>query len=99
MIKSIISGIFKLVISLVNLLLLPIDATISKFLPSLSSGLDKVSAFFNWVSGLIPWGISWFGFDDTVIALFVAYMTFELSVPLLVHTVKLAIAWYNKLKP
>lgn len=99
MIKSIISGIFKLVIGLVNLLLSPIDALISKFLPSLSEGLDKVSAFFNWVSGLIPWGISWFGFDDAVIALFVAYTTFELTVPFMVHTTKLAVAWYNKLKP
>ena len=99
MIKAIISGIFKLVISLVNLLLLPIDTLIEKFLPSLAGGLDKVSAFFTWVSGLIPWGISWFGFDDVVIALFVAYTTFELTVPVLVHTTKLAITWYNKLKP
>lgn len=99
MIKAIISGIFKLIIGLVNLLLLPIDTLISKFLPSLADGLDKVSAFFNWAAGLIPWGISWFGFDDTVIALFVAYTTFELTVPLMVHTTKLAISWYNKLKP
>ena len=99
MIKAIISGIFKLVISLVNLLLLPIDTLIEKFLPSLADGLDKVSAFFAWVSGLIPWGISWFGFDDVVIGLFVAYTTFELTVPVLVHTTKLAITWYNKLKP
>ncbi len=99
MIKAIISGIFKLVISLVNLLLLPIDTLIEKFLPSLADGLDKVSAFFTWVSGLIPWGISWFGFDDVVIGLFVAYTTFELTVPVLVHTTKLAITWYNKLKP
>lgn len=99
MIKSIISGIFKLVISLVNLLLSPIDSLIAKFLPSLSSGIDKVSAFFNWVAGLIPWGISWFGFDDAVISLFVAYMTFELTVPILIHTIKLALKWYNKLKP
>lgn len=99
MIKAIISGIFKLVISLVNILLLPIETIISNFLPGFSSGLDKVSIFFNWVANLIPWGISWFGFDDTVIALFVSYITFELTVPLMIHTVKLALAWYNKLKP
>lgn len=99
MIKSIISGIFSLVISLVNLLLTPIDSVIAKYLPALADGLDKVSIFFNWVANLIPWGISWFGFDETVIALFVSYVTFELTVPLMVHTIKLALAWYNKLKP
>lgn len=98
MINKILSGIFKLIISLVNLLLAPIDAIISSALPSLSNGLNMVSSFFTWVSGLIPWGISWFGFNNTVIGLFVAYITFDLSVPLLVHTVKLAIKWYDKLK-
>lgn len=98
MIKAIIKGIFKLIISLVNLILLPIDSLISNYLPSVSSAIDMVSAFFNWVSNLIPWGISWFGLSSTTITLFVAYTTFELTVPLLVHTIKLAIKWYNSLK-
>ena len=98
MIKAIISGIFKLILSLVNLILLPIDTLISTYLPSVSDALDMVSSFFNWVSNLLPWGISWFGLSSTTIALFVAYTTFELTVPLLVHTIKLAIKWYNSLK-
>lgn len=98
MIKKIISGIFKLVLALVNLILTPIDNLISQYLPSVSNALDSVSAFFNWVAGLIPWGVSWFGFSSNTLALFVAYITFELTVPLLIHTIKLAIKWYNALK-
>lgn len=98
MINTILSGIFSLIIGLVNLILLPIDLIIENALPSVADGLDMVSNFFNWVSNLIPWGISWFGFNDIVIGLFVAYITFELSVPLAVHTIKLAIKWYNQLK-
>lgn len=98
MIKAIIKGIFKLVLSLVNVILLPIDNLISQYLPSVSNALDSVSSFFNWVAGLLPWGISWFGLSSTTISLFVAYITFELTVPLLIHTVKLAISWYNALK-
>lgn len=98
MIKAIIKGIFKLVLALVNLILLPIDTLISNYLPSVANAIDKVSGFFNWVTNLIPWGISWFGFSSTTISLFVAYVTFELTVPLLIHTVKLAIKWYNALK-
>lgn len=99
MINAILSGIFSLIIGLVNLILSPIDNLIAQYLPSVSSGLNTVSNFFNWVAGLIPWGISWFGFNSTVIGLFVAYTTFELTVPLLIHTIKLAIKWYNQLKP
>lgn len=98
MIKGIIKGIFKLVLSLVNLILLPIDTLITNYLPSVANAIDMVSAFFNWVANLIPWAISWFGLSPTTIALFVAFTTFELTVPLLVHTVKLAIDWYNALK-
>lgn len=99
MINKILMGIFNLIIGLVSVLLAPIDAIISAALPSLADGLDMVSNFFNWVSGLIPWGVSWLGFNSIVIALFVAFMTFKLTVPLAIHTVKLALAWYNKLKP
>lgn len=98
MIKAIIKGIFKLILSLVNLILLPIDTIISNYLPSVANAIDMVGTFFSWVANLIPWGISWFGFSSTTVALFVAYTTFELTVPLLVHTVKLAIQWYNALK-
>lgn len=99
MINAILKGIISLVIGLVNLLLTPIDLAISTALPSVADALDMVASFFQWVTNLIPWGISWFGMNRVVITLFVAYMTFELSVPLIVHTAKLAIKWYDKLKP
>lgn len=98
MIKALINGIFKLILTLVNLILLPIDSLISNYLPSVSDALNVVSGFFNWVASLLPWGISWFGFSSTTISLFVGYITFELTVPLLTHAIKLAIKWYNALK-
>lgn len=99
MINALLTGIFNLIIGLVNVLLTPIDALIATALPSLADGIDMVAQFFNWVTGLIPWGISWFGFNTKVITLFVAYVTFELTMPLAIHTIKLAIKWYDKLKP
>lgn len=99
MINAILKGIFKLITSLVSLILLPIDAAINLALPSVADALDLISNFFNWVTGLIPWGISWFGMDLTVRTLFVGYITFELTVPLTISTIKLAIKWYDKLKP
>lgn len=98
MINALLKGIFSLIISLVNLLLSPIDAIIENAFPSISSGLEYVSNFFNWVCGVIPWAISWFGLPSVIITLLVGYYTFKLTVPLAVHTVKLAVKWYDKLK-
>lgn len=98
MINAIINGIFKLIIGLINIILTPIDLVINQFLPGLSDGLAKVSEYFQWVCSLIPWGISWFGLETAVITLFVGYVTFELTVPFMIHAVKLAIKWYNSLK-
>lgn len=99
MIDAILSGIFKIIISLVNLLLLPIDALIESALPSVATGIDYVANFFNYILGFIPYILSWFNFPDLFIDLVVAYFTFKLTIPLAVHTVKLAISWYDSIKP
>lgn len=98
MINAILKGIFSLVISLVNILLLPIDSLINSTMPAIADGLNAVASFFSWVSNLMPWGISWFPINSAVITLFVGYMTFSLTAPLVVSTVKLAIKWYDKIK-
>lgn len=99
MIDAILSGIFKIIIALVNLLLLPIDALIESALPSVATGLDYVASFFNYILGFIPYVLSWFNFPDLFIDLVVTYFTFKLTIPLAVHTVKLAISWYDSIKP
>lgn len=98
MINKILMGIFNLIISLVDNLLKPLDLVIAKAFPSLTTGFSYVSGFFNWLCGLIPWATSWFGLNSDVLGFYVAYMTFELTVPLLVHTIKLCLSWYDKLK-
>lgn len=99
MINAILKGIFSLVIGLVNLLLSPIDSIISQFFPTITQGLNYVSSFFSWLSNIIPWAMSWMGIDSAIVTLLVGYYTFKLTVPLMVHTVKLAIKWYDKIKP
>lgn len=99
MINAILKGIFSLAIGLVNLLLSPIDSIISQFFPTITQGLNYVSSFFSWLSNIIPWAMSWMGIDSAIVTLLVGYYTFKLTVPLMVHTVKLAIKWYDKIKP
>ena len=98
MINSIIKGIMKLIIGLVSLLLTPIDAGIRAILPDLSSALTAVGSFFNLVGQSIGWGISLLGLSNETISLIVLYFAFKLTAPMAFYLVKLALAWYNKLK-
>lgn len=98
MINTILTGIFNVVIALVNTLLIPIESIISQFIPGLDSAFEMVGMLFENLVMFIPWVISWTGLNSTIIGLIVSYFTFRLTVPLLVHTIKLALAWYDKLK-
>lgn len=98
MIQAILTGVFKLVTSLVSIILTPIDLAISSALPGVASALNMVSSFFTWLGSALSWAWSWVGFNSTVTSLFVGYLVFKFTVPFAIHTVKLAIQWYDKLK-
>lgn len=98
MIKALISGIFKMIISLVSIILAPIDALIEQFLPGLDTALSYIANFFDYIGGVVPWVISYLGINEIVLNAIIDIIVFILTVPLMVHTIKLAVAWYNKLK-
>lgn len=98
MIKAIIMGIFKLILGLVNVLLIPIDTLIAQFLPSLDNALNSISEFFDYIGGFIPWVISYTGLSPLFLTIIIDIIVFILTVPLMVSAIKLALAWYNKLK-
>lgn len=99
MIQSILTGIFTLVTNLVQILLSPIDTLISSALPNLQSGLNAIGSFLTLVSSSIGWVLSAFGLSSECLSLIVLYFTFKLTVPLTISTIKLAIRWYDKIKP
>ena len=99
MINKLLMGIFKIIISLVDLLLSPIDTLISQYLPGLDDAFTMIGNLVQQLCNVVPWVMSWLGVSSVVISLLVSYLTFKMSVPIVVHTVKLAIKWYDKLKP
>lgn len=99
MINAILSGIINLIISLVNVILLPFDALIQSALPNLSDAFTSIGQFLNIATSSIGWVISLTGISSTAISLIVAYYGFKLTAPLLFYMIKLALSWYNKLKP
>lgn len=99
MINAILTGIFKLIIGLVSIILSPIDLLITNALPSLDNALTAVANFFTYIGTSIGWVISLTGLSSETLSLIVLYFTFKLTAPMLFYMIKLAITWYNKLKP
>lgn len=99
MINKLLMGIFKLIIGLVSVILTPIDNLISSALPDLAGALDSIASFLNIATQSIGWVISLTGIPPLAINLIVLYFGFKLTAPMLFYMIKLALSWYNKLKP
>lgn len=98
MINAILTGIFNVVISLVSVILSPIDTLISTYLPDLANGISAIGQLFSTIGTSIGWAISLTGISSECISLIVTYYVFKLTVPMFFYLIKLALAWYNKLK-
>lgn len=99
MINAILNGIMSLIMGLVNILLTPIDLLIETVLPDLSSGISAIGGFLNLISQGLGWVTSVTGLSSECLSLIVLFFTFKLTAPILFSTIKLAIKWYDKLKP
>lgn len=99
MINAILQGIIGLIVGLVSLLLAPIDSLILSALPDLSNALTAFGNFLSLISNSIGWAISVTGLSNEALSLIALYFGFKLTAPMLFYMIKLALSWYNKLKP
>jgi len=98
-INAILTGIISLIVGLVSLILSPIDNLIMSALPDLSNALTAIGSFLNLISQGIGWAISATGLSNETLSLIALYFGFKLTAPMLFYMIKLAISWYDKLKP
>lgn len=96
---GVLNFLFDTVISLCYGLLSPVNNIISKYLPGVDYILTKIGSFFTYISNIIPWAISYFGLDSALLSLVVSYYVFVITVSILLYVIKLAIKWWNALKP
>lgn len=99
MINAILTGIINLIVGLVEIILYPFDALILSVLPDLSNALTAIGGFINVITSGIGWVISLTGLSSETLSLIVMYFTFKLTAPMLFYMIKLALSWYNKIKP
>lgn len=98
MIKALINGIIKLIMSLVSVLTAPIDMIIEQALPDLSNALNSFASVLTLITDVMGWVISLTGISTTAISLIVTYYVFKLTTPILFSSIKAAIKWYKTLK-
>lgn len=84
---------------LVRLLLAPIDFILAQLIPNYGNALQSVQGFFNIISNVIGWVISFSGIPVAALSLLAAYLIFKYTVPLQIYFLKLAGKWYARLKP
>lgn len=84
---------------LINLILTPIDAVITQYLPALNTMLANVADFFTLIFSTMGWAVSVSGIPSAMWSVIVSYYIFVLTVPFSIYIVKLAIRWYHYLKP
>lgn len=99
MINAIIKGIFSLITSLVNVILTPINLLITNFIPDLSNVFITIRGLFNILFQYSPWVLDAMLISSETISLFITLLTLRLTIPLTLSVIKLAIKWYNALKP
>ena len=99
MINVIVTGFLNFIILVCNIILLPINAVIEKFLPDLDMMLSSLKPLFDTASQYLNWVISLSGLSTAAIQFIVLYFTFKLTVPLSVYVIKFVVKWYNALVP
>lgn len=98
MISDLLQNILLLLATGLNWLLQPIDIVIAEFLPTLNDALDYITAFFNGLTNVSQWVVSFFGLFDNVLALIVTGIIAPTLISLAIMPIKLGIRWYNSLK-
>lgn len=90
--------VLNFVVSIINLLLMPIDLLISQFLPSIENLFNYLNSFISLLINNIAWAVDSLCLPNAIIIIITDYLIFRLTFPYLLWFIKLAIKWYNNLK-
>ena len=98
LLSGIVDIIFNFIFSITDLVLTPINLLINNLLPSLEDALDWVGYFFEEVSNVGKFVISYTGFYQEIIDIIILLIVAIVSIPLAVHGIKTGLKWFNALK-
>ena len=100
MISQLVSIVLNAVIGFLNIILIPIDIFISNILPAdVLDIFTTINDFIDFIISNIPYVINMTLLPAFIVKVIVDYIIFAISVRYVFYVVKLAIKWYDKLKP
>lgn len=99
MIALLFQSLFDIIISLINILLAPIDLIIQAALPQVAQLLGYVNAMLDVGINGLAYAISLTMISPLLVEIIYDYIFFVLTVPIAIRSIKLVIRWYNALKP
>lgn len=96
--SEVLDFIFDKLIKLIDIFLLPLNKLIENNLPGLDNAMTYIMNFLDYISNLIPWVVSYFGLNEDILSLVVAYLIFHITLPLAIKPIKFAIKWWQAIK-
>ena len=99
MIGSLLNGLVSFLISIIKILLNPIETLITNNIPSLSTGLAAIGSLIDYIIDSMGFVLDVVGLSSTAIALIIAYWSFALTLPVVVWAVKVVVKWWHALVP
>ena len=99
MINGILNGLLNFVIFIIGVLVSPIDSLINSTLPQFSDLLTNFGSLIDKLLEVIPWVLSWFHIPGYFIVFICSYLIAKLTMSVVVHEIKLILAWYRKIMP
>lgn len=99
MANLLLSFVLGLLSFLINLVLLPINAVLNSVLPSgtLSDIATMIDRFWSLVNNYFNFVISYTGLDGTWVGIICLELSLIITIPLLVHPIKLIADWWETL--
>lgn len=98
MINAIVNGIFKLIISLFNVLLSPIISAITVLFPDINTYFSYINTFLNYALTYVSTILDLFLIPRSALVLLFDYFIICFSIYLLSISIKFGITIYNKFK-
>lgn len=95
MIATIFNVIFAILFKIIEVLLIPINLLIAQYIPDLNQSLLLLGQFFQLIATGIGWAISATGIPYPVVAFVVTVIIYNLTLPWLLHGIKLALQWFR----
>lgn len=97
-IETIIFVFLSVLNGLLSILLVPINALVSTFLPDFNSNLVLITDFFDSLSGTLAYAFSWTMLPTTVLTAVLGYWAFTTSAVVSLYLIRFFIKWIPKLK-